>query len=176
MPVTRDPNLVSPEDPDYEFGWDEDPRFLIRTRDVEAAAAALAAAAPRLMLVDADGREWEAAEPATMVDAHTPSFVSDVEVVHDGVLVWADTKSATTSKMAEAMVRVIVEELEAHGVDGLVTSDGESSILWDPARARPHASACRCSPGPGELEAGPGGFFCPDCGGGVIDKNGEPWT
>lgn len=176
MPVTQDPNLFSTENPDYdEDGWEDDPRFLVKTNDLKAATAALEAAAPRLMLVGASGRVWDDPTNAALEWDYTPNYVSGVRVDERGVSIWADTKSTTTPQMAAAMVAILIEELNARGVEGLLTGDGESSTLWDPSRAEARPPACRCVPGPHEIQPGPGGFFCPDCGGGVIRKNGDPW-
>ena len=176
MPVTQDPNLFSTENPDYdEDGWEDDPRFLVRTEDVEAAAAALEAAAPRLMLVGASGRLWDDATSAAKAWDYTPNYVSKVHVDERGVSLWLDCKSTTTPQMATAMVAVLLEELDARRVNGVLTGDGESSTLWDPSRAVARPAACRCVPGPSEIHPGPGGFFCPKCGGGVLQKNGDPW-
>jgi hypothetical protein len=176
MPITKDPNLFSTENPDFdEDGWEDDPRFLVETEDVEAAAAALQAAASRLMRVAASGRVWADPRDAALAWDYTPNYVSDVEVTERGVSIWADTKSTTTPQMAAAMVDILLEELDARGVEGVLTGDGKSTTLWDPSTAVVRPPACRCVPGPDQIQPGPGGFFCPDCGGGVIRKNGDPW-
>lgn len=176
MPVTVDPSLFSFSDPRFD-GWDVDPQFRVQTRDTHLATEALVAAAPRLMNVGFSGREWDSPRQALRESDYTPNFVHDVRSDDRGVTISADTKSALTAEMAATMIAILLEELNARGVDGVLTFDHPEGITpADSQQTSPRPPPCRCTPGPDTLDPGPGGYFCPDCGGGVLRNNGGPWA
>lgn len=87
------------------------------------AMAALSAAARRFRRVTADGREltddeeYELALDSDDWDDYTPNYVSDPELTEAGPGVWCDCKGSTMPLMARAMLRIVVEEVYAAGLD-----------------------------------------------------------
>ena len=105
-------------------GWDGSAAFLVVSDAREEAAAALHAAGQRFMLVDEHGAELE---PWQATDAYTPSYVSDVYLTDRGPALWVDTKGDLPRAQAEAMVRILVEELERRHVSGQVAAPRRST-------------------------------------------------
>lgn len=123
MPVTIAPDLFSPEEADFDQGWEADPRFVVRTADVEAAAEALAAAAPRLTRVGMSGREWGPHDLRQQAEDLTPTLAHGVRVDDRGALLDLDTEGWVSAAMAQTMFRILLAELESHGVDGELDYD-----------------------------------------------------
>jgi hypothetical protein len=110
-------------------GWETYPVFLVVTEDTDKAAAALQAATPRLMRVGGRGQEVDisadfSGDPYDI----TASYVSEVYVTPEGLVINVDTDGDLPKAMADAMLRIIVEELVSADVTAHVTTP---SSAWD---------------------------------------------
>jgi hypothetical protein len=107
-------------------GWETSPTFLIVTDDADKAAAALQAASPRLFRVNGRGQEVDLAthDPYD----YTPNYVSEVFITAEGLVIDVDTKGELPKGMADAMLRIVVEELLAANVTAHVTAPSPG---WD---------------------------------------------
>ncbi len=123
MPITIAPGFFSPDDEWFDGGWEADPRFVVKTSDVAAAAEALAAASPRMARVGESGREWPVDEDPAAQEDWTPNYVREVHVDDRGALLSADTKGWVSEGTAQTMFRILREELDARGVDGEIAYD-----------------------------------------------------
>ena len=90
------------------------------TEDADKAAAALQTATPRLFRVNGQGQEVD-------LDTHdpydyTPNWVSPVYITSKGLVIYVDTKGELPKGMADAMRRIVVEELLAADVTAHVTA------------------------------------------------------
>lgn len=101
-------------------GWETSPNFLIVTEDADKAAAALHAATPRLFRVNGRGQEVDLATHDP--NDYTPNWVSDVYITSEGLVIYVDTKGDLPKGMADAMLRIVVEELLAVDVTAHVTA------------------------------------------------------
>ncbi len=87
--------------------------------DPDRAGAALTAAARRLAHVTADGRELtEASDRSVAPHDYRPNHVSEPEPAPGGPTLWCDCKDGIYPLMARTMIRILVEEIRATGVDG----------------------------------------------------------
>ncbi len=100
--------------------WETDPAFRVTSSDTAGAAAALRAASARFSSIDESGNELEPWE-VVQSEAYTPNYVSTVYVVPGGLMLWADTKGELGRAMGRAMVDVLVQELQAGGVEARVS-------------------------------------------------------
>ncbi len=124
MALSIDPTLFSRDHGFVEGGWEQDPRFLVRTAQVEAAAAALREVAERLTCVGDSGREWPSQIAALLAEDDVPSLDGDVQVDATGARLALDAHGWVTEPMAVTMFRILVEVLDRHGVDGVLCADG----------------------------------------------------
>jgi hypothetical protein len=122
--VTTAPDIFDQMGERWEYGlgegWETSPAFLIETEDADKAAAALQAATPRLFRVTGEGQEVD-------LDTHdpydyTPNWVSPVYTTSKGLVIYVDTKGELPKGMADAMLRIVVEELLAAHVSAHVTA------------------------------------------------------
>ncbi|MDE0803966.1 MAG: hypothetical protein OSA99_11645 [Acidimicrobiales bacterium] len=124
----------------FDDAWEGDPRFLLLTEDREGAAAALHAAGNRFSTIDEEGRELAAWE-LTSAETYTPNFVSDVVLLPEGPMIWADTKGGFSHAMGQAMLDVLVAELDARGVDAQIgrppVEYDHSAPTWTPPPTAP---------------------------------------
>jgi hypothetical protein len=105
-------------------GWETSPVFLVVTEDTDKAVAALRAASPRLLRVNERGQEVNLdASP----DEYTPSYVSEVDVTNEGLEIYVDTDGELPKAMADAMLRIVVEELVAADITAHVTAASSAS-------------------------------------------------
>lgn len=96
-------------------GWTGGAAFLISPGDSEAAIEAVRAAAKRFMMIDEHGHEMTQKE-FERSDAYSPNYVGGYRT--DAALtLYPDTKGELPRVQGETMLRVLVQELEAHGVD-----------------------------------------------------------
>lgn len=101
-------------------GWETSPHFLILAEDSDKAAAALHVATPRLFRVNGTGQEVDLATHDP--NDYTPNWVSDVYITGEGLVIYVDTKGDLPKGMADAMLRIVVEELLAADVSAHVTA------------------------------------------------------
>jgi hypothetical protein len=130
-------------------GWHISPGVMVASDETEPAAAALHAAGQRWMFVDEHGvelDEWQ----VRFGDALTPSWVSDVFLTNRGPALVADTDGELPRPQGEAMLRIVVEELERSGVSAHVTAPDSDPLggglpTWKPPTsdtpAEPEAAA-----------------------------------
>jgi hypothetical protein len=126
--VTTAPDIFDRMGERWEYGlgegWETSPVFLVVTQDTDKAAAALRAASPRLMRVNERGQEVDLeASP----DEYTPGYVSEVDVTNEGLEIYVDTDGELPKAMADAMLRIVVEELVAANVTAHVTAASSAS-------------------------------------------------
>ena len=136
--VAVDRNVLAQGEPWYQdgelTGWSASPAFLVISRDMDGAAAALHAAGRRFYLVDELGHEV-AGEDVDNSGGYTPNWVSDVYLTDSGPAIFVDTKGDLPRVMGQRMVDILVEELTARGVPARVTvpPPGEPSArVWSP--------------------------------------------
>jgi hypothetical protein len=96
-------------------GWEIEPTFLVAADDLDKAAAALQAAGHRFLAVNPEGQELPDWEEARGGDSGTPSNVSPVQRIADGVLLRVNTKGWLSAEMARSMLRILTEELDRRG-------------------------------------------------------------
>ena len=113
---------------DDVFGWNEtfqssNENFLI-TGDVDPStlAPALERVAKRFVTIDQEGHEHASMEAAAEAGRFTPSYVSDPRVTEHGIEVYVDAGGGVDPPMAEALRRVLREEL------GTVVGDARVSV------------------------------------------------
>lgn len=131
--VTTEPDIFDRMGERWEAelgeGWETYPVFLVVTEDTDKAAAALQAATPRLMRVGGRGQEVDiSADFSGDPYDNTASYVSDVYVTPEGLVIDIDTDGDLPKAMADAMLRIIVEELVSADVTAHVTTP---SSAWD---------------------------------------------
>lgn len=122
--VTTEPDIFDRMgerwEPELGEGWETSPFFLIQTEDPDKAATALQAASPRLFRVNGEGQEVDLAthDPYD----YTPNWVSPVYITRGGLVFHVDTKGDLPKGMADAMLRIVVEELVAANVSAHITA------------------------------------------------------
>jgi hypothetical protein len=98
----------------------------VASADNDRAERALAAAATRFMLVTADGRELADEDELDRLleeggdqdpNNYTPNFVSGPRPATAGPTMYCDCKDGTMPLMARTMIRILVEEVRAAGLD-----------------------------------------------------------
>ena len=131
--VTTEPDIFDRKGERWEVelgeGWETYPVFLVVTEDTDKAAAALQAATPRLMRVGGHGQEVDisadfSGDPYDI----TASYVSPVYITPEGLVINIDTDGDLPKAMADAMLRIVVEELVSADVTAHVTTP---SSAWD---------------------------------------------
>jgi hypothetical protein len=115
-------------------GWEIEPTFLVVSDDSDGAAASLQAAGRRFLAVNDRGEElldWEAARAG---DRSTPSNVSSVQIIDAGLVLRVNTSGWLPVAMAARMLSILVEELEARAVAGLITGTAGfvQGVPWHP--------------------------------------------
>jgi hypothetical protein len=100
-------------DEDFD-GWQCSPAFLIISAPTDAVVDAWHAASPRFMVLSEHGVELQEDE-ACSGRYWTPSYVSGAEVTECGVYGSVDTQGDLSRAMADAIVRILIEELAARG-------------------------------------------------------------
>ncbi|MFD0742040.1 hypothetical protein ACFQ1L_09275 [Phytohabitans flavus] len=92
--------------------------------DPETAKVALAAAGKRFMLVTADGREystedelWQRVKADDSWRTYSPNNVSDPQDHPAGPRIYCDCKDGVMPLMAATMIRILVQQLRAAGID-----------------------------------------------------------
>ena len=140
--VTTEPDIFDRMGERWEYGlgegWETSPAFLIVTEDPDKAAAALQTATPRLFRVNGQGQEVDL-ETHDPYD-YTPNYVSPVYTTSKGLVIYVDTKGELPKGMADAMLRIVVEELVAAHVSAHVTAapkDWEILETSEPLEASP---------------------------------------
>jgi hypothetical protein len=93
--------------------------FMVVGGDTEAVVAALKRAARRFMQVDEQGIEHDASDVPMGDWLPAPSYCSDPALVDDGVEVYLDCQGSIEPEPEETLRRVLREELEAAGLDGV---------------------------------------------------------
>jgi hypothetical protein len=143
--VTVDPDIFDRQGNAYEDpedGWEgPSPFFLAVSDERDKAAQALYIASRRLMYVDNEGNvvtESERANPQGYT-RYTPNYYSPVYLTEAGPVIYLDTKGELSRAMADTMLRILVEELEAQEITAHLTTPpldtAEStygSAEWEP--------------------------------------------
>lgn len=135
--VTVDPNIFDAQGeayPDPEEGWNgPSPTFLVQSDQTEQAAQALYRAILRCNLVGTSGRELTRDEASTG-EEYTANYYSPIYLTDAGPMAYLDTKGELPRAMAEAMLRILVEEVTAQGIDAYLTTPpldpDEEEWLW----------------------------------------------
>ena len=112
------------------FTYDEDEDYSKETFVVTGNFApdvvmdALGRAAERFMAVDENGVEHDPTrlDEVYLSGVYTPNYVSKPEITSRGIRVYVDCKGAIDDEMAQALRRVLREELDATGVDARVSA------------------------------------------------------
>lgn len=140
-PVTVAPELLGrlaheARRPGSEHG---SPAFLVRTTDGDTAADALHAASLRLIAIDEEGHELE--EWADTGETYTPNWVSPVYLSSHGPWLSVDSQGVFYVEMVRAMIDVVVEELERHGIDDAHIEEAPRGLpsddTWMPPSSAP---------------------------------------
>jgi hypothetical protein len=128
--VTVDPDIFDAQGdayPDPEEGWNgPSPFFIVQSDQTEQAAEALDRAMTRCMQVGISGRELTEEEANTGAD-YTANYGSPVYLTDAGPMAYLDTKGEWPRAMAETMVRILVEEVTAQGIDAFLTTPPRGS-------------------------------------------------
>ncbi|MBT2533909.1 hypothetical protein J7E83_17615 [Arthrobacter sp. ISL-48] len=134
--VTLDPEIFDAQGeayPDPEEGWNgPSPVFLVQSDQTEQAAQALHRAIIRCKFVGTSGRELTREEDATG-EEYTANYYSPVYLTDAGPMAYLDTKGELPRAMGEAMLRILVEELTAQGIDAYLTTpslDPDEEWQW----------------------------------------------
>jgi hypothetical protein len=111
-------------------GWETDPNLLVLSAQPDLAAAALAAATPRIMRIDEHGveltdQQLDEGEP------YTPSFIWPVFRTSRGPMLLVDLKGDLPKPQAATIVRTVAEELERRGVQAVITAPTSEERLGD---------------------------------------------
>jgi hypothetical protein len=126
-------NTVNGVPDDWPDGWEISPAFEVQTDDVRAAGAALTAARSRFMRLTTSGMEL--AQLVDGGDTYTPNNVSDVRLIPSGgVGLWTNTKGELSLEMANAMVRILLEELSRLDVSATISAPRQPLYdlpVWD---------------------------------------------
>lgn len=140
-------------------GWERDPLFLTEFADPERHGSADSWERLALAVAKAAYRFGQIGERGNVVarddlgstDEYTPNYVSDPGLTVRGVRVVADTKGMLSRDMGEAMLRTLVEELQALPFDTRVSGSDDDAdspcVEWRPphvvalGRARPRLFA-----------------------------------
>jgi hypothetical protein len=131
--VTVAPGILATGDPWWNGhgragepdGWETEPVFFVVADDDAAAVDAVLAAAGRISAIDEKGRELADWELWNLV-GWTPGWVG-VSRVGVGFEIAADTDGSLPRAQGEAMVRVLVEELDARHLTASVTLPPENA-------------------------------------------------
>ncbi|MCU1517429.1 MAG: hypothetical protein JWQ75_2150 [Pseudarthrobacter sp.] len=107
------------EDPDD--GWQTSPFFLVQSDQTDRAAAALYRTINRCMWVGTSGRELTEEEASTG-EEYTANYGSPIYLTDAGPMAYLDTKGEWPRAMAETMVRILIEEVTAEGIDAYLTT------------------------------------------------------
>lgn len=143
--VTVDPGIFDRQGHAYEdpeAGWEgPSPYFLVISDQTDKAAQALGTAARRLMYVDSEGNvvtEAELEDPQGW-EVYTPNYSSPVYLTKAGPVIYVDTKGELPRAMADAMLRILVEELVAHDVAAHLTTPplGAAKSIYDSPEWQP---------------------------------------
>ncbi|BCW65441.1 hypothetical protein NicSoilB4_02040 [Arthrobacter sp. NicSoilB4] len=135
--VTVDPDIFDAQGeayPDPEEGWNgPSPVFLVQSDQTEQAAQALHRAIIRCKFVGTSGRELTLEEDSAG-EEYTANWYSPVYLTDAGPMACLDTQGELPRAMAEAMVRILVEEVTAQGIDAYLTtpplSTDEDTQQW----------------------------------------------
>ncbi|WP_442545663.1 hypothetical protein ACSBOX_08845 [Arthrobacter sp. KN11-1C] len=123
--VTVDPDIFESQGERSEGifdGWEgPSPFFLVISDETDKAAEALHVAIGRCMRVDGNGNELSAAEMATTGE-YTANYCSPVSLTDRGPMASLDTNGELPRAMAETMLRILVEEVEARGITAYLTT------------------------------------------------------
>ncbi|MGY3378839.1 hypothetical protein ACVWYS_000796 [Arthrobacter sp. TE12231] len=123
--VTVDPDIFDSQGEAYEEPldgwWGPSPFFLVISEETDKAAEALHVAVGRCMRVDGNGNELTAAEMA-VTGEYTANYYSPVYLTGDGPVAYLDTKGELPRAMAETMLRILVEEVQARGITAYLTT------------------------------------------------------
>ncbi|MCX2750014.1 hypothetical protein OOZ51_19695 [Arthrobacter sp. MI7-26] len=127
--VTVDPDIFESQGERCEGifdGWEgPSPFFLVVSDETDKAAEALHVAIGRCMRVDGNGNgngnELTAAEMASTGE-YTANYCSPVYLTARGPMAYLDTKGELPRAMAETMLRILVEEVEARGITADLTT------------------------------------------------------
>jgi hypothetical protein len=109
------------------FGWNEqfqssNETFVVAGEfERSAVLRGLERAAHRFVTIDQDGYEHPDMEAAAAAGRFTPSYVSDPEPTERGIQVYVDAKGGIDPPMADALRRVLREELERVATDAHVS-------------------------------------------------------
>ena len=111
------------------FGPENETILLAGSFNVSAAQAALRSAGARFMMVDETGVEhasYDALHEAAEQDLYSPNYVSDPEPRAGGLEMYVDCKGEIDEPMGTAFRRILLEELEAAGLDDVsITATSE---------------------------------------------------
>lgn len=139
--VTVDPDIFDAQGeayPDPEEGWQTSPAFIVQSDQTEQAAQALYRAILRCNLVGTSGRELTRDEASTG-EEYTANWYSPIYLTDTGPMAMLDTKGEWPRAMAESMVRILVEEVTAQGIDAYLTTpplgseeDTPDWPIWEP--------------------------------------------
>jgi hypothetical protein len=104
--------------------------LLVGTFEVATAEAALRSAGRRFMMVDETGVEhpsYDSLEDAEEEGLYSPNYVSDPSPKAEGIEMYVDCKGEVEEPMGLAFRRILVEELEAAGLNdvSITNSTGE---------------------------------------------------
>ncbi|MCZ9882718.1 hypothetical protein [Arthrobacter sp. B2a2-09] len=128
--VTVDPGIFDSQGERCEEifdGWEgPSPFFLVVSDETDKAAEALHVAIGRCMRVDGNGNELTAAQMATTGE-YTANYCSPVYLTDKGPMAYLDTKGDLPRAMAETMLRILVEEVEARGITAYLTTPPRGS-------------------------------------------------
>ena len=126
MRITVAPDIFDQQGEKWEEGlgqgWETSPAFLVVSDDEDKAARALYAAAQRFYAVDQFGNELTPEEMTGEYPQYTPNYVSDVYLTELGPMIWTDTKGELAAGMADEMLRILVDELQAQEITAHVTA------------------------------------------------------
>ena len=128
--VTVDPDIFNSQGEPYleplDGWWGPSPFFLVISDEIDKAAEALHVAIGRCMRVDGNGNELTAAQMATTGE-YTANYCSPVYLTERGPLAYLDTNGELPRAMAETMLRILVEEVEARGITAYLTTPPRGS-------------------------------------------------
>jgi hypothetical protein len=135
--VTVDPDIFDSQGERCEEifdGWEgPSPFFLVVSDETDKAAEALHVAVRRCLCVDGKGKEPTSAEMDSTSEYTTPNYYSPVYLTDRGPTAYLDTKGELPRAMAETMLRILLEEVEARGITAYLTTPppgSESLAGW----------------------------------------------
>ena len=138
--VTVDPHILDGQGEEWEDGggWTgPSPYFIVTSEQTELAAEALHKAIIRCGHVTESGRELTDEELHT-TEEHTPNYASPVRLTDKCPMAYLDTKGEWPRKMAETMLRILIEEVTAVDIDAYLTTPPIGPApsgnwpLWEP--------------------------------------------